>query len=117
MAKSAKVRAIRRRYSILQLKAAFPSEGLGQQQHQPALTDYCAGLKKFLKKNVDGETMAVADSKLGSIVKEKLGIPCIYKCAVLVCVGSVIVHVSSITEAMSCAATLYWSSTEAFAHS
>ena len=42
--------------------------------HMPA-----AGLKKFLKKNVDGETMAVADSKLGSIVKEKLGIPCIYK--------------------------------------
>ena len=99
MAKSAKVRAIRRRFSSLQLKAAFPSEGHDQQQHQRALTYHCAGLKKFLKKNVDGETMAVADSKLGSIVKEKLGIPCIYKYAVLQCFGSVINHGSSITEA------------------
>ena len=37
------------------------------------------GLKKFLKKNATGDTVAVADSKLGNIVKEKLGIPCIYK--------------------------------------
>jgi hypothetical protein len=38
-----------------------------------------AGLKKFLKKHVVGEELAVLDKKLGSIVKEKLGIECIYK--------------------------------------
>eukprot|EP00877_Chromochloris_zofingiensis_P001898 jgi/Chrzof1/11709/Cz06g06120.t1 len=36
------------------------------------------GLKKFLKKNAVGDTLALMDSKLGSIIKEKLGIPCIY---------------------------------------
>ncbi len=39
----------------------------------------CADLKKFLKKNADGKTLGVADAKLGSIIKEKLGIPCIYR--------------------------------------
>ena len=39
------------------------------------------GLKKFLKKNAEGDTLAVLDSKLGSIIKEKLDIPCIYRCA------------------------------------
>ena len=38
-----------------------------------------ADLKKFLKKNADGNTLGVADSKLGSIIREKLGIPCIYR--------------------------------------
>ena len=38
-----------------------------------------AGLKKFLKKNAEGETLAVMDSKLGSIIKEKLGISCTYR--------------------------------------
>lgn len=40
------------------------------------------GLKKFIKKNVDAESdsLAVLDSKLGSIVKEKMGIQCINKC-------------------------------------
>lgn len=41
-----------------------------------------AGLKKLLKKHAVGETLAVLDSKLGSIVKEKMGIDCVYKCAV-----------------------------------
>ena len=40
-----------------------------------------ADLKKFLKKNADGNTLGVADSKLGSIIREKLGIPCIYRLA------------------------------------
>ena len=40
-----------------------------------------AGLKKFLKKNAEGDTLAVLDSKLGSIIKEKLDIPCIYRCS------------------------------------
>lgn len=40
----------------------------------------CTGLKKFLKKHADGETLALVDAKLGGIIKEKLGIPCIYRC-------------------------------------
>lgn len=30
------------------------------------------GLRKFLQKHCDGETLAVADSKLGNAIKEKL---------------------------------------------
>jgi len=41
------------------------------------------GLKKFLKKNAEGETLGVVDAKLGSIIKEKLGIPCIYSSGIL----------------------------------
>lgn len=50
-------------------------------QHRFVLGLYIgAGLKKFLKKNAEGDTLAVLDSKLGSIIKEKLDIPCIYRC-------------------------------------
>lgn len=38
-----------------------------------------AGLKKLLKKHAQGDTLAVLDSKLGSIVKDKLQIDCVYK--------------------------------------
>ena len=41
-----------------------------------------AGLKKFLKKNATGSSLGVADAKLGNIIKEKLGIPCIYRCSI-----------------------------------
>ena len=42
------------------------------------------GAKKFLKKQVvDKETLAVADAKLGSLIKEKLGIPCVHSAAVM----------------------------------
>lgn len=41
------------------------------------------GLKKFLKKHVQEETLAIVDSKLGSIIKEKLGINCVYSNAIL----------------------------------
>jgi nucleolar protein 58 len=40
-------------------------------------------LKKFLKKHAEGETLAVMDAKLGNVIKEKLGIPCIYSSGVL----------------------------------
>ncbi|KIY95194.1 putative nucleolar protein NOP5-2 [Monoraphidium neglectum] len=40
------------------------------------------GLKKFLKKNATGETLAVLDAKLGSLIKDKLDIPCVYSGAV-----------------------------------
>ena len=39
-----------------------------------------AGLKKFLKKHAVDEELAVLDKKLGSIVQEKLGINCVYRC-------------------------------------
>ena len=37
-----------------------------------------AGLKKFLKKNVGEEELAVVDKKLGGIIQEKLGLTCLY---------------------------------------
>uniref|UniRef100_A0A2N9IZK5 Nop domain-containing protein n=1 Tax=Fagus sylvatica TaxID=28930 RepID=A0A2N9IZK5_FAGSY len=36
------------------------------------------GLRKFLRVHCDGETLAVADSKLGNIIKEKLKIECVH---------------------------------------
>jgi hypothetical protein len=55
----------------------------GRRDSSGALTRQSApaGLKKFLKKNVDAETdtLAVLDAKLGGIVKEKMGIQCINK--------------------------------------
>ncbi|XP_048336076.2 probable nucleolar protein 5-2 [Ziziphus jujuba] len=36
------------------------------------------GLRKFLRTHCDGEALAVADSKLGNIIKEKLKIDCIH---------------------------------------
>ncbi|KAF3435079.1 hypothetical protein FNV43_RR22166 [Rhamnella rubrinervis] len=41
------------------------------------------GLRKFLRAHCDGETLAVADSKLGNIIKEKLKIECIHNNAVM----------------------------------
>ena len=38
-----------------------------------------AALKKFLKKHVQDEELAVLDKKLGGIVQEKMGIPCVYR--------------------------------------
>ena len=40
-------------------------------------------LKKFLLKHATGETLAIADPKLGGIVKEKLGIACVHSAGVL----------------------------------
>ncbi|KAL6896564.1 hypothetical protein ACP4OV_007136 [Aristida adscensionis] len=41
------------------------------------------GLCKFLQKHCDGETLAVADSKLGNAIKEKLKIDCLHNSAVM----------------------------------
>ncbi|KAF8097956.1 hypothetical protein N665_0278s0017 [Sinapis alba] len=41
------------------------------------------GLRKFLKANCEGETLAIADSKLGNIIKEKLKIDCVHNNAVM----------------------------------
>jgi nucleolar protein 58 len=39
-------------------------------------------LKKFLTKHAVDETVALADAKLGGIVKEKLNIPCVHSASV-----------------------------------
>ncbi|XP_077218465.1 putative nucleolar protein 5-2 [Tasmannia lanceolata] len=41
------------------------------------------GLRKFLRSHCDGETLAVADSKLGNAIKEKLQIECLHNNAVM----------------------------------
>ena len=41
-------------------------------------------LKKFLKKHCEGETLALADAKLGGLIKEKLGIAGGYSSGVMV---------------------------------
>ncbi|KAL6648156.1 hypothetical protein ACP70R_012380 [Stipagrostis hirtigluma subsp. patula] len=41
------------------------------------------GLRKFLQKHCEGETLAVADSKLGNAIKEKLKIDCLHNSAVV----------------------------------
>jgi nucleolar protein 58 len=50
-----------------------------------ALVDSKMGkdLKKFLKKHADGETLAVADAKLGGMIKDKLGITCVFSSGVM----------------------------------
>ncbi|KAH0671426.1 hypothetical protein KY290_025842 [Solanum tuberosum] len=41
------------------------------------------GLRKFLKVHCDGETLGVADSKLGNAIKEKLQIECVHNNVVM----------------------------------
>ncbi|KAI3793821.1 hypothetical protein L1987_36443 [Smallanthus sonchifolius] len=41
------------------------------------------GLRKFLRAHCDGESLAVADSKLGNAIKEKLQIDCVHSQAVM----------------------------------
>ncbi|XP_038988717.1 probable nucleolar protein 5-2 [Phoenix dactylifera] len=41
------------------------------------------GLRKFLRAHCEGETLAVADSKLGNAIKEKLKIDCLHSSAVM----------------------------------
>ncbi|KAI3520607.1 hypothetical protein L1887_10057 [Cichorium endivia] len=41
------------------------------------------GLRKFLRAHCDGETLAVADSKLGNAIKEKLQIECVHNHTVM----------------------------------
>lgn len=43
------------------------------------------GLRKFLKAHCDGETLGVADSKLGNAIKEKLVSSLFVVCFVLFC--------------------------------
>ncbi|XP_004239682.1 probable nucleolar protein 5-2 [Solanum lycopersicum] len=41
------------------------------------------GLRKFLKAHCDGETLGIADSKLGNAIKEKLQIECVHNNVVM----------------------------------
>ncbi|KAF5202237.1 Nucleolar protein [Thalictrum thalictroides] len=41
------------------------------------------GLRKFLRTHCEGETLAIADSKLGNAIKEKLQIDCVHNNAVM----------------------------------
>ncbi|GMI84465.1 hypothetical protein like AT3G05060 [Hibiscus trionum] len=41
------------------------------------------GLRKFLRAHCDGETLGVADSKLGNAIKEKLKIDCVHNTTVM----------------------------------
>ncbi|XWS58285.1 hypothetical protein CRYUN_Cryun08bG0020700 [Craigia yunnanensis] len=41
------------------------------------------GLRKFLRAHCDGETLGVADSKLGNAIKEKLKIDCVHNTSVM----------------------------------
>ncbi|MFS7963138.1 hypothetical protein Hanom_Chr08g00734731 [Helianthus anomalus] len=41
------------------------------------------GLRKFLRAHCDGESLAVADSKLGNVIKEKLQIDCVHNQAIM----------------------------------
>ncbi|CCI10534.1 unnamed protein product [Albugo candida] len=57
------------------------------------------GLRKFLKKNIsDGmkEKLAVSDKALGSIIKEKLGIPCVYDACVFELMRGIRTHMNSL---------------------
>ncbi|KAH1105852.1 hypothetical protein J1N35_009620 [Gossypium stocksii] len=41
------------------------------------------GLRKFLRAHCDGETLGVADSKLGNAIKEKLKIDCVHNTSIM----------------------------------
>ena len=59
------------------------------------------GAKKFLKKHVvdklEGkEQLAVADAKLGNLIKQKLGVPCVHSAAVMELLRGVRTHLSDV---------------------
>ncbi|CAI5459457.1 unnamed protein product [Closterium sp. Yama58-4] len=59
------------------------------------------GLKKFVKAQCQGETLAVADSKLGNIIKEKLGVTCVHSAAVMELMRGVRSHLSELIAGLS----------------
>ena len=59
-----------------------------------------AGLKKFLKKNATGDTLAVLDAKLGNIIKEKLEIPCIFRFVVGLMTAYCIVQTATVQQCL-----------------
>mmetsp|Transcript_159539 Transcript_159539/g.387326 ORF Transcript_159539/g.387326 Transcript_159539/m.387326 type:complete len:481 (+) Transcript_159539:116-1558(+) len=61
-------------------------------------------LKKFLKKNVlkkeDGESLAVIDSKLGAVIKEKMGIECVNDQSVMQLMRGLRLQMSSLIDGL-----------------
>ncbi|GBG89864.1 hypothetical protein CBR_g49712 [Chara braunii] len=58
-------------------------------------------LKKFLKAQCQGDTLALADSKLGNIIKEKLGINCMHGSAVMELMRGVRAQLSELVGAFA----------------
>ncbi|KAG5523936.1 hypothetical protein RHGRI_030812 [Rhododendron griersonianum] len=80
-----KQRAVERR-SPKQLKAFSMFENTSEALSAATLlidSKPSKGLRKFLRAHCDGETLVVADSKLGNAIKEKLQIECIHNNTVM----------------------------------
>ncbi|KGN60839.1 probable nucleolar protein 5-2 [Cucumis sativus] len=71
---------------IVKLKAFSKFENMSEALEATTLlidSKPSKGLRKFLRANCDGETLGVADSKLGNIIKEKLQIDCVHNNSVM----------------------------------
>ncbi|KAK3025103.1 hypothetical protein RJ639_044343 [Escallonia herrerae] len=58
------------------------------------------GLRKFLNAHCDGETLAVADSKLGNAIKEKLQIECVHNNTVMELMRGVRSHLTELISGL-----------------
>ncbi|KAK2983765.1 hypothetical protein RJ640_005091 [Escallonia rubra] len=58
------------------------------------------GLRKFLSAHCDGETLAVADSKLGNAIKEKLQIECVHNNTVMELMRGVRSHLTELISGL-----------------
>ncbi|CAL0304248.1 unnamed protein product [Lupinus luteus] len=59
------------------------------------------GLRKFLRVHCDNETLAVADSKLGNVIKEKLKIDCLHNNAVMELIRGVRNHLTELISGLA----------------
>ncbi|KAK2364449.1 putative nucleolar protein 5-1 [Trifolium repens] len=71
---------------IVKLKAFSKFENISEATEAASLlidSKASKGLRKFLRVNCENETLGVADSKLGNIIKDKLKIECVHNNAVM----------------------------------
>ncbi|OIV99503.1 hypothetical protein TanjilG_17313 [Lupinus angustifolius] len=59
------------------------------------------GLRKFLRVHCENETLAVADSKLGNLIKEKLKIDCLHNNAVMELIRGVRNHLAELISGLA----------------
>ncbi|XP_019454203.1 PREDICTED: probable nucleolar protein 5-1 [Lupinus angustifolius] len=59
------------------------------------------GLRKFLRVHCENETLAVADSKLGNMIKEKLKIDCLHNNAVMELIRGVRNHLAELISGLA----------------
>ncbi|CAL0334168.1 unnamed protein product [Lupinus luteus] len=59
------------------------------------------GLRKFLRVHCENETLAVADSKLGNMIKEKLKIDCLHNNAVMELIRGVRNHLTELISGLA----------------